>query len=346
MEIPWPAWFLPYHPYRLVRSARSWRQRRRLGLGPLRTPPVTSIPVVDREAFSRSGYRPQPVADLPYEQQAMDYVIVNELLNLDDVSIELDDGGVVVWRDSRGVGQNHPVYLVQYALAALGGFTRTGDRRYMDRAVVNAERLITLAEPDENGDLWFPYHFPHQYYDVTMPVPWWSSMGQGQPLSLFSRLAGLLPEDVRWRPLADATFRTFNGWRALGQPWVTTMDTHGCLWFEEYAGDVEPLLVLNGHVFALYGLYDYAMLTGDALAVELFDGGSTTVREHFDTIRVPGGISYYCARDGYCQRPEWQNVAYHPIHIQQMRMLAAMTGDAWFGRAADLLTADAEAQIT
>ncbi len=61
-------------------------------------------------------------------------------------------------------------------------------------------------------------------------------------------------------------------------------------------GDVEPLLVFNGHIFALYGLYDYAMLTGDAHAIDFFDGGATTIRNHIDTIRVPGGISYYCAR--------------------------------------------------
>lgn len=326
--------------YRYLRRARAWRVRRRLGLKPLHTPPVTSIPEVDRDAFARSGYRPQPTAVLPYERQAMEYLNEDELLDLDDPDLPVDGDGVVIWRDPQGDEQDHPVYLVQYALAALGGFRRTGDRRYLDRAVVNAERLVSLAEPDETGALWFPYAFPHRYYDVTMPVPWWSSMGQGQPLSLFCRLAVALPDDDRWRPLADATFRTFDGWRALGRPWITTMDAHGCLWFEEYAGDVEPLLVVNGHVFALYGLYDYAMLTGDPHAIDFFDGGATTIRAHFDTIRVPGGISYYCARDGYCQRPEWQNVGYHPIHIQQLRMLRAMTGDAWFDDAADILVAD------
>ncbi len=340
MEIPWPAWFLRVHPAQLVRSVSAWRRRRRLGLPPLRTPPVTFIPDVDRDAFARSGYRPLPVSVLPYERQAMDYLFEDELLDLDDEGVVLDDGGVALWLDARGDRQEHPVYLVQYALAALGGYTRTGDQRYLDRALANAERLVTLGERDEAGALWFPYHFAHRYYDVTMPVPWWSSMGQGQPLSLFSRLAGLLPDGARWRELADATFRTFDGWRALGRPWITTMDAHGCLWFEEYAGDVEPLLVVNGHVFALYGLYDYATLTGDPHASDLFDGGATTIRNHIGTIRVPGGISYYCAREGYCQRPEWQNAGYHPIHIQQLRMLAAMTGDEAFATAADLFAAD------
>lgn len=339
MEIPWPRWFLPFHPFQVARTVRAWRTRRRLGLGPLRTPPVTSIPVVDPDAFHRSGYVPLAIEVLPYDRQAMDYVAGDQLLDLQDPSIEVDDSGVVVWRDARGARQDHPVYLVQYALAALGGHQRTGEDAYLERALVNARRLAELSEPDGNGALWFPYHFPHRYYDVTMPVPWWSSMGQGQPLSLFSRLARLQP-DSEWRRLADLTFRTFDSWRALGRPWITTMDANGYLWFEEYAADVEPLLVVNGHIFAIYGLYDYATLTADAHAIDYFDGGATTVLHYVDTFRVPGGVSYYCVREGYCQRPEWQNASYHPIHIQQLAMLAQMTGDAAFEAAAQMLWAD------
>ena len=301
---------------------------------------MTFIPEVDRESFARSGYFPLPVEVLPYEHQAMDYLFEDQLLDLDDRSIAVDDAGVALWLDPRGARQEHPVYLVQYALAALGGYTRTGDSRFLDRALANTERLVAQAERDESGALWFPYRFAHRYYDVTMPVPWWSSMGQGQPLSLFSRLARLQPRHAPWRELADATFRTFDGWRALGVPWITTMDAHGRLWFEEYAGDVEPLLVVNGHIFAVYGLYDYALLTGDPHAIDLFDGGATTIRDCIDTFRVPGGVSYYCVREGYCQRPEWQNASYHPIHIQQLRMLGRMTGDATFEEAACALETD------
>lgn len=340
MQINWPQWFLPIHPFQLVRNVRAWRRRRHFGLPPLRTPPVTQIPEIDRDAYARSSYRPQPVRVPPYARQGMDYLVEDELLDLDDPSLPLDADGVMLWRDSKGSLQHHPVAMVQYALAALGGFSRTGDHRYLDRAIVNAHKLIECGELDESGTLWFPYRFPYSYYDVTMPVPWWSCMAQGQALSLFCRLAGVLTDDASWLNRADQTFASFSGWRRLGAPWITTIDANGLLWFEEYAGDVEPLLVVNGHVFALYGLYDYAMLTGNELAVEFFDGGATTIRQSFDGFRVEGGTSYYCLRSGYCQRPEWQNASYHPIHIQQLRMLAEMTGDRRFEKAAQLLEID------
>lgn len=283
---------------------------------------------------------------LPYERQGMDYLVEDELLDLDDATLPLDPDGVMLWRDSAGTLQHHPVAMVQYALAALGGFTRTSDPLYLQRAIVNAKKLIEGAELDDAGMLWFPYRFPYRYYDVTMPVPWWSCMAQGQALSLFCRLARTLPSEPQWRALADQAFASFSGWRRLGAPWITTIDSHGLLWFEEYAGDVEPLLVVNGHVFALYGLYDYAMLTGSDAASDMFDGGATTIIRSFDRFRVEGGVSYYCLRSGYCQRPEWQNESYHPIHIQQLQMLGKMTGDTQFEVAAQVLEQDRPAAST
>lgn len=325
---------------RQQRRIADWRMRQRLGLKPLSTPPVTEIPHMDRESFKRTGYVPLDIDPLPYERQGMDYQIEDDLLELDDPSLEVDIEGVIIWRDAKGLPATHPVTIAQYGLAALGGYTRTHDRRYLDRAIANAQRLIDVSEPGDDGALWFPYYFPHTYYDVTMPVPWWSSMAQGQPLSLFSRLAAMNPHDARWRLHADRAFSSFKAWRALGKPWITTMDRDGYLWFEEYAGDVEPLMVVNGHIFALYGLYDYFKLTGEPDAAVLFDGGATTVLRYFDHFRQPGGVSYYCVRPGYCRRPEWQNVFYHPVHIQQLRTLASMTGDSAFARSADELASD------
>lgn len=324
----------------IPRRTAAWYRRVRAGLPKLSTPPVTEIPPVDRSAFHRSGYRLQDVAVLPYEHQGMDYVKGDVILDLDDPDVAVDENGIALWRAPDGTPTHHPVTVAQYALAALGAYSRTGDTRYEDRALAGAARLIELAD-DVDGVLWFTYRFPHTYYDVTMPVPWWSGLAQGQALSLFTRLWQRYPDDERWERAATATFRSFDGWRTLGAPWITTMDAHGYLWFEEYAADVEPLLVINGHVFALYGLYEYARQTSDPHALDLFDGGATTIRHYIDTFRVPGDISYYCVREGYCQRPEWQNASYHPIHIQQLTMLGEMTGDDTFTKAAESFSADA-----
>ena len=87
--------------------------------------------------------------------------------------------------------------------------------------------------------------------------------------------------------------------------------------------------MLNGHVFAMFGLYDYWHYTGNPEVARYFDGGATTVLERMmPLVRVPGGVSYYCVQAEYCQSPLWQNGNYHGIHYWQLDTLARITGDA------------------
>lgn len=330
-------------------GARLWRWRRDLGwwlfrkvrrLPPLSTPLVTEAPETDPTSFRRSGFIPQPVAIRPYESRGTDFAADGILLDLDDPAIEVDESGVAVWRDGRGERQHHPVHSAQHALAALSAFKSTGDRRYVDRAIANARHLIDISERDEDGRMWLPYGFAHRYFDVTMPVPWWSAMAQGQALSLFTRLAEVQPRETSWAETAASLFSTFSVWRRLGGPWTVLIDEDGLLWFEEYVADVEPLKVVNGHIFATFGIYDYALYSGDPHATALFDGAATTALAVIDRVRVPGDVSYYCGRKGYCERPEWQNVCYHGVHIRQFAILAEITGDERFRDVSRQLEAD------
>ncbi|NJP32587.1 D-glucuronyl C5-epimerase family protein [Micromonospora thermarum] len=74
------------------------------------------------------------------------------------------------------------------------------------------------------------------------------------------------------------------------------MDEEGFLWLEEYpvTPGVTGERVLNGHIFALYGVYDYWRLTADSRAVAIFDGAASTLRHHVPaSFRAPEWISRY-----------------------------------------------------
>jgi hypothetical protein len=79
----------------------------------------------------------------------------------------------------------------------------------------------------------------------------------------------------------------------------------------------------------MFGLYDYALETGDEWARQLFDGGAATMVTTFESFRVPEGISYYCAAD-YCRENSWQPESYHRGVANQFDMLALMTGNSRF----------------
>ena len=164
-------------------------------------------------------------------------------------------------------------------------------------------------------------------------------MAQGQVLSLFVRLYESSGEE-KWLDAAEHTWQSFSQPYSAQAPWSSVVvDDH--LYLEEYAGDQPPLLVLNGQIFAAFGIYDYWRLTGSDEARSYLDGAMTTVLERILPLsRLPGGVSYYCVQADYCQIPRWQNQKYHEIHSWQLDTLQRLTGDSRFGQWATLLRAD------
>lgn len=285
-----------------------------------------------RAAFRTAGLQPRAIDHRrPYS---------NGVLTDGILPAETNDEGVKLYeRDGRRY--YHPVGIAQFALAKLDVARRTGKRKPMRSTLVNAEKLLEVAVSHRKG-LYFPYpfDFPLGGQKQVIHAPWWSAMAQGQALSLFTRLHEVTGRQ-KWRDAADRVFRTLDdrGPRA-GEPWATYVDKHHYLWLEEYAGDTKPLLVLNGHMFAIFGLWDYHQMTGSARAATLFDGAVTLLREYLPLFRVNGEASIYCLRHPFCHRELWQNEKYHGIVVTQMRIIADMADAPWFRKEARRFAAD------
>ncbi|TFV83802.1 hypothetical protein E4V99_01555 [Microbacterium sp. dk485] len=280
--------------------------------------------------FRATGFTLDPAAPVPYADRAP--------VDVHDAAQTVDATGLRTYhrRGDRALA-DHPVAMAQYGISALAEFERTGDATWKQRAVRQAERLIEMRTL--RGDAWwFAYSFDWAYGERTLRAPWWSAMAQGQALSLFVRLA-TETGDQRWHVAADRTWKSFLQPRAAQEPWAVLVQD-GALFLEEYAGGQPPLLVLNGQIFALFGIHDYWRMTGDAQAARMFDGGATTVLEVMPEVRVPGGVSYYCVDTPFCQRPLWQNAKYHVIHSWQLDSLESLTGDERFGTWAQTLRDD------
>jgi hypothetical protein len=101
------------------------------------------------------------------------------------------------------------------------------------------------------------------------------------------------------------------------------------LWYEEYPAKA-PLHVLNGHVYTLLAVLDYARVTGESAAHARWQRGVDTTLRHlqeFDT-------GYWSVYDLRFREPA--NRHYHKnIHIPQLRILAALTERAEFSDTAD-----------
>ena len=307
---------------------------RRLRRTPPSTPPAPiervrdPLPALELES-STADLRLRPVEALPYAR--------SEPMPRKGRSV--DPNGRHVWRDKTGHVRAHPVAQAQFALATLESHRAGGSTRDLKQAIVNAR---DAARRGRDGFAPYPFDFAlHGEADNTIHAPWYSAMAQGQLLSLASRLAhdtrdeqfhrfgltlfGTLADEHRHDALPDS-------------PWVTFVDSEGMLWFEEYAGDVEPMRVLNGHLFAMFGLYDWWALTGSAEAERLFARGAETVLHYANRLRVVGEASWYGMRVQHTRVA--QSPKYHRIHISQLQHVAAMTGDDRFLQVADAFASD------
>lgn len=162
-------------------------------------------------------------------------------------------------------------------------------------------------------DGWFAYTFDWPATDQV--APWYSAMDQGEAVGLFARL-GMLDR-------AAETYATL-------QPGSTLVSDDG--WLLEYPG-FPP--VLNGAIFAVFGLYDYWQATGDADVKAHLEDVVSVIARDVHRFRNPGELSTY-ERDG--SRPY---ADYHELHVTQLRLLAEMSGMACLERAADDFDDDA-----
>jgi D-glucuronyl C5-epimerase C-terminus len=246
-----------------------------------------------------------------------------------------DAAGVRMYRIGSTL-YNHPVDQAQYAIALIYSYLASGNVAYLDRARAQAQRLIDTAVASR-GAIYFPYPFNFARHGVsadTMIAPWYSAMAQGQALTVFVRLFEITG-DPAYRTAADLTFNSFKNPRAAGVPWTVLVNSAGYLWFEEYAKDPRPPdLTYNGHIFAIFGLWDYHRLTQDGDALLLLQGGLTTASRYYPNVRATNWISRYCLTHGV------QNALYHAVHGTQFLTLYTLTGATEFARAADALNED------
>jgi D-glucuronyl C5-epimerase-like protein len=316
----------PSRPTRDVRAILRTQSDATGTSGSLRT---TAFP-----AFATLGYVQQSVP-----RAAHPYALAS--------AVPIDDTGI---HDADGVRMirigttlfDHPVAQAQYGLANVASFDLTDDQRFLDRAIAQATRLVD-DKVVSRGAWYFPYPFDfalHGRATETLRAPWYSAMAQGMALSLFVDLYERTNDDA-WLAAATGTVASFRNGPQAGMPWVTHIDDAGYLWLEEYPADPPNTsdFTLNGHMFATFGLFDYATLTGDPLTTLLFDGGVTTARRYGGAF-APDGFRTQAWLSAYCLRHHVLDVKYHSIVTNQFIAVHSVTADALFARVSDAYRAD------
>jgi hypothetical protein len=217
------------------------------------------------------------------------------------------------WRRPADPRLAHWVGVAQWGLGAFEHWVAGEGDRWLAAAAGAGDFLVETQVVEGRSRGAWPYGFPmpHTY---RLPCPWVSAMAQAQGASLLVRLwlgTGREPYALAARsalaPLA----------LPVGAGGVRAELPGGDLVFEEYP-TIPHSGVLNGAIFALFGLFDVWRGLGDAAAGEDLGEGVRTLGRRIDL----WDCGYWSRYDVYPHPlPNVASPFYHALHIAQLEAL-------------------------
>jgi heparosan-N-sulfate-glucuronate 5-epimerase len=216
----------------------------------------------------------------------------------------------------------HPASISQCALACFNLIADGNEDPYRRIFMSNIKWLI------ENGIAYgdsVVYPFPFGLPDFHPEPNWVSGMYQGQVLSALVR-AYIITNDNLIFSLCEKVWNSFE--INLGEKYGFRYETDDELWFEE-APQLPPKHILNGSIYAIWGLYDYMLIRNHPELKNQWEKSNNTISNHLHQYDS-GFWSYYDLT---------RNLAsyyYHnQVHILQLKVLYKMTNDMKFKEYAD-----------
>jgi hypothetical protein len=223
--------------------------------------------------------------------------------------------------------QYNPIAIAQYGLGNYNLFRSTADPVRRMKFLLAADWLCLHLEQNAHGLAVWNHHFDWEYRD-TLKAPWYSALAQGQGISVLVR-AHKESRDSRYMDAAQRALASF--FQPVSQGGVAFTDESGDLWFEEYIVS-PPTHILNGFIWASWGLYDYFLATEHPATRELFSQAVHTMLHNLDRYDL-GFWSLY--EQSGTRLPMVASPFYHQLHIVQLRVMHRLTGENEFARVAD-----------
>ena len=239
-----------------------------------------------------------------------------------------DDAGIPML-DYRGqIGlQYNPIAVAQWGLGNYNQFCRTAQPDSKRKFLLAANWLITHLEQNSLGVWLWNHHFDWEYR-TPLRAPWYSGLAQGQGISLLVR-AHAETGDHSFLQAADRAFISLQ--TPIADGGVMFTDDRGDPWIEEYIVS-PPTHILNGFLWAAWGVYDFCLATSDSSVRALFDQFTKTLIRNLDSYDL-GFWSLY--EHSGTRLPMVASPFYHRLHVVQLRVMQQLTGNDIFARYAD-----------
>jgi heparosan-N-sulfate-glucuronate 5-epimerase len=223
--------------------------------------------------------------------------------------------------------QYNPIAIAQWGLGNYNLFCQTQSDQRKEKFLAASDWLCAHLESNSHGSWVWNHHFDWEYRSP-LKAPWHSALAQGQGISLLLR-AYRATALAAYLEAAERAFAAFL--KPTSEGGVTFTDAHGNLWFEEYIVS-PPTHILNGFIWAAWGVFDYFLATQSSTARDLFAKAVISLRANLDRYDL-GFWSLY--EQSGTLFPMLASPFYHQLHVAQLRVMHRLTGDEIFARVAD-----------
>jgi heparosan-N-sulfate-glucuronate 5-epimerase len=227
-----------------------------------------------------------------------------------------------------------PISIGQLGLAVFHTYLKTGKELDKNRFLKFAEWFADSKNFDEDDTLGIRW-----LTDVSLPQyknkgPWQSAFSQSRGISILLRAYQLTGEKI-YLDIAEKALKSFlisyeDGGVTAFTPWGP--------FYEEYTS-TEPVLVLNGMIFALCGIYDFVRACPDnKVAKEIFEQGIKTLEKILPEYNMGFWSKYNLCSAEWYPKTDPATIGYQRLHINQLWVLYHITNNKLFKQYADIFT--------
>ncbi len=218
----------------------------------------------------------------------------------------------------------YPISIGQYGLAIWHSYLKT-------RSDADKVRFLNIAdwfmkhgiEHDQLGVYWLTAVEKPAYRILK---PWKSAFSQARAINILLR-AHQITGNESYEKYAQLALRPFLF--SVEQGGVAALTAEGPF-YEEYPAAV-PVLVLNGMIFALCGIYDFIRLHRDhELANTIYRNGVRTLVKLLPSYDMGFWSKYSLCRAEFHPAIDPATIGYHFLHIIQLELMFRLTDETIF----------------
>ncbi len=253
----------------------------------------------------------------------LNYGTVNKFAVPENVILDSDGIPKVKYGDQF---YYNPVTVAQYALTLYGKYLQGED--VLPDFITAVEKLISMQ--DDLGAFRYPFSFEYYLSGEVYEPGWVSGMAQGQALSVFAR-AYSVTNNKRYLEAGNKALQFLITPVSNGGVVYTLEDLAPSLKkyiiYEEYIANPASY-TLNGFMFSLLGLYDWAQVSSgedQKLSEKHFKSGIKTLEKILPYYDIGGFSAYDLGHITHRKAKPHVIAKYHAIHIYLLHALYTVT---------------------